>query len=738
MIIQAVLNWREALATDIESTSIQQGANIRMRTRRHAALRSLRLMLAASVVLPLLLFCYASWATYRTAFDRADDRIQQALDLSTEHALRVFRSISVTFDSVEQITRGRTEPTIRASEAELSERLKQFVGALPDIGSIWILNGKGDALVSSLLFPLPPAANAPERAYLKSLLAQDANLHVGEVVRVALTGKLIFPVSKGRTDSSGTLSGITEISVLPATFERFYKPLAERTSASFALIGPDGAVLARYPVPTTTGIKLDTATGFGQLVARSPEGGEYTTVSSVDGLERRFSVRRLEGFPVYVSSSLTTSDITRGWLWQMAGHLVFGVPATAFFVALILLAMRTTNELYAEAERREAAEASLRQSQKMEAVGQLTGGVAHDFNNILTIILGNLELALRDAPEGRQQRLLNNVYRAGLRAAELTKRLLAFSRNQPLNPRPIDTNRLVADMSDLFGRALGESISIEIVGGAGLWQTEVDKTELESALLNLAINARDAMPAGGKLTIETGNAFLDEAYCATAEGVKPGQYVLIAMSDTGTGMSPDIIGKAFDPFFTTKPAGAGTGLGLSQVHGFVKQSGGHIRIYSEPGEGTTVKIYLPRSFVGTKDTKDDTKAPESQKGQRETVLVVEDDDDVRTFVTETLRGLNYRVLEAPDGEAALVYVRKPDPIDLLLTDVMMPGMNGRALGDAAQRHRPGLKILYMTGYSRNAIVHQGRLDPGVSLIQKPFSENALASRVHGVLAASGG
>jgi two-component system, NtrC family, sensor kinase len=703
-----------------------------MRTSRAAALRSLRIMLAASVIFPLLLFGYASWANYRAAFERADDRIRQALDLSAEQALRVFRSIDVTFDSVEQITRGRTEPTLRVNAAELSERLKQFVSALPDIGSIWILNAEGDAIVSSLFFPLPSVANAPDRAWLKSQLAKDANLHIGE--RIQLTGKMIFPASKWRTDSSGTFSGFTEISVSPAAFERFYAPLAERTSASFALIREDGAVLARYPVPTVAGIKLDASAGFSQLVARSPEGGQYTSVSGIDGIERRFAARKLEGFPLYVTSSLATRDIVQGWLRQMAGHLVFGIPATAFFVVLILLAMRRTDEFYAEAERREAAEASLRQAQKMEAVGQLTGGVAHDFNNLLTIILGNLELALKHAPEGRQQRLLKNVYRAGERAAELTKRLLAFSRNQPLDPRPMDVNRLVADMSDLFTRALGETISIETVRGGGLWLTEIDRTELESALLNLAINARDAMPDGGKLTIETGNAFLDEAYIATADGVNSGQYVMIAISDTGAGMSADVVSKAFDPFFTTKPAGAGTGLGLSQVHGFVKQSGGHIRIYSELGEGTTVKIYLPRSFAGVREAPSETRAPEIPKGRQETVLVVEDDEEVRTFITETLRGLNYRVLEAADGEAALPLVRRSEAIDLLLTDVVMPGMNGRALGDAAQQHRPGLKILYMTGYSRNAIVHQGRLDRGVSLIQKPFSESALASRVHEMLA----
>ena len=692
-------------------------------------------MLVASVVLPLLLFCYVSWTSYHTAFERADERIKQALDLSAEQALRVFRSINVTFDSVEQITRGRTEQTIHINEAELSERLKQFVNALPDISSIWILNAQGDAIVSSLLFPIPPAANAPERAYLKGQLARDSNVHIGEALRIQLRDRLIVPVSKWRMDSSGTFSGYTEISVSPQAFERFYEPLAKRTSASFALIREDGAVLARYPVPATSGIKLDASTGFVQLVARSPEGGEYTSVSGIDQRERRFSARRLEGFPVYVTSSLETRDIVQGWLWTMAGHLVFGVPATIFFVVLILLAMRTTSELDAEAERREAAEASLRQSQKMEAVGQLTGGVAHDFNNLLTIILGNLELALRQAPEGRPRTLLTRVHRAAKRAAELTKRLLAFSRNQPLDPRPIDANRLVADMSDLLGRTLGENISIETIRGGGLWPTEADRAELESALLNLAINARDAMQAGGKLTIETGNASLDEAYCATADGVKPGQYVMIAISDTGVGMSRELIGKAFDPFFTTKPAGSGTGLGLSQVDGFVRQSGGHVRIYSEVGEGTTVKIYLPRSFAGSRPPAGEARPPESPKGSLETVLVVEDDAEVRSFVTDTLRGLNYRVLEAADGDGALVLVRQTERIDLLLTDVVMPGMNGRVLGDAAKQHRPGLKVLYMTGYSRNAIVHQGRLDPGVSLIQKPFSETALASRVHGLLSA---
>src|ERR1700709_791445 len=274
-----------------------------MRQRRDAALRSLKLMLVASVALPLLLFCYAAWANYHAAFELADERIERAGDIAAEQALRVFQSISVTFDSVEQIIRGRTDQTIKLNAAELSERRKQFVAALPDISSIWILDKNMDAQVSSLFFPIPPAFNAPERAYLKAQLAPDENIHIGEVVRIQLTGRLIFPISKWRSDSSGTFAGLTEISVSPQAFERFYEPLAARTSASFSLIRADGPVLARYPLPAVTGIKLDASTGFGQLIARSPEGGRYTTVSGVDRLERRFFVRKLAGFPLYFGSA---------------------------------------------------------------------------------------------------------------------------------------------------------------------------------------------------------------------------------------------------------------------------------------------------------------------------------------------------------------------------------------------------------------------------------------------------
>jgi PAS domain S-box-containing protein len=377
------------------------------------------------------------------------------------------------------------------------------------------------------------------------------------------------------------------------------------------------------------------------------------------------------------------------------------------------------------------------QTQKMEAVGQLTGGVAHDFNNLLTIIVGNLETAQRHVASlnvsvsGRLNRLIGNAMRGAQRATALTQRLLAFARRAPLNPRPLDVNKFVAGAVEFLQRSLGETVEIEAVGGGGVWPVAVDSDQLEAALVNLAVNARDAMPDGGKLTIETSNAFLDEDYCRLHPEVTPGQYTLLAVSDTGAGMSNEIQAKAFEPFYTTKEAGQGTGLGLSQVYGFVKQSGGHVKIYSEPGEGTTVKIYLPRLTGATRLVEDAKAAVEQVEGQPgETILIVEDDDDVRSYLRDTLHELNYRVLGAHDAAAALGYLRQDDlRIDLLLTDVVLPGRNGRQLANEALELRPDLKVLFMTGYSRNAIVHQGRLDPGVEVIQKPITQDALAVRV---------
>jgi signal transduction histidine kinase/CheY-like chemotaxis protein len=396
--------------------------------------------------------------------------------------------------------------------------------------------------------------------------------------------------------------------------------------------------------------------------------------------------------------------------------------------------------LQLQTEERRKTEEMLRQSQKMDAIGQLTGGVAHDFNNLLTIIIGNLELAerslaaWREGAEHKLGRVIGNAMTGAQRAATLTQRLLAFSRRQPLDPKPVNPNKLIGDMSDFFRRTLGENIDLEIVSGAGLWQVEADPGALESAILNVVVNARDAMAdKGGKLTIETCNSYLDENYCREHAELMPGQYVQIAVTDTGVGMSPEVLGRAFEPFFTTKTVGQGTGLGLSQVYGFVKQSGGHLAIYSELGEGTTVKIYLPRLSHETAAPEPVVETIATGRGG-ETLLVVEDDPDVRAYVTEVLAALNYNVMAAADGNEALRLLDPAGkPVDLLLTDVVLPGMNGRELADAIRRRQPGIKVLFMTGYSRNAIVHQGRLDPGVDLIQKPLTQASLAAKIRAML-----
>jgi PAS domain S-box-containing protein len=388
-----------------------------------------------------------------------------------------------------------------------------------------------------------------------------------------------------------------------------------------------------------------------------------------------------------------------------------------------------TEELHRNAE-------ALRQAQKMEAVGQLTGGIAHDFNNLLQIVLGNLEILTRSLPEdmGRLRRATSNAMTGARRAASLTQRLLAFARRQPLNPKPLDVNTLVRSMLELVQRTLGEAIQIEVVLAAGLWRTETDPNELESALLNLSLNARDAMPDGGKLTIETSNAYLDEAYASKHAEVITGQYVSISVSDTGFGMDEPILSRVFEPFFTTKAEGKGTGLGLSQVYGFVKQSGGHVKIYSEKGEGTTVKIYLPRLAIEVEQTEVMAvqETPEAIRG--EVILVVEDDADVRAYSVESLTELGYRVLEASDGPSALAILEASEGIHLIFTDVVLPGgMTGADIVRKAQVIRPGVKALFTTGYARNAIVHHGRLDKGVHLIVKPFTFDNLAEKVRDVL-----
>ncbi len=705
---------------------------------RATTFRLLRLAMAASLLFPCLLFAYASLVDYRRTTELAEERIARSLDVEQEQALTVFELVNLTLANATELISGLSESDISAKEAQLHELFKKLVDEVTAVQSVWVYGKDGRALATSAVHPPPQTQRYSDRDYFAAHVDADPGIYYGQVQESRFDGEPYFAVSK-RLTHDGAFLGVLEASVLPGTFERFFATMAYGAGLQYALLRDDGTFLARYPASPDTLSPLDERTGFRRTIAADPAGGFYISTSPVDNIERRFGVRRFGATPLYLTAGIATSAIRDEWVAGMAPHLVFGVPATLILFITLGIVLRRTQSLYQEVDRRATAEDALRQSQKLDAIGQLTGGVAHDFNNFLTIIIGNIENAQRqleswaDGGQAQLARRLDNAMRGAQRAATLTKRLLAFSRQQPLIPKAVDLNRLLNGLMDFLTRALGEDISLEIVGAGGVWTVEADSAELESAILNLAINARDAMPAGGKLTIEGSNSYLDESYCQNHADLRAGQYVQIAVTDTGSGMTREVMARAFEPFFSTKESGQGTGLGLSQVYGFVKQSHGHISIYSEIGEGTTVKIYLPR-LIGAEAASEGKKANPTRARRGECVVVVEDEADVRAYVVETLQQLGYNVLEAADGESAIALMdRHQGDIELLLTDVVMPGMNGRELAAEAKRHHPKLRVVYMTGYSRNAIVHQGRLDPGVDLIQKPLASAQLAATIRNAL-----
>jgi signal transduction histidine kinase/CheY-like chemotaxis protein len=642
----------------------------------------------------------------------------------------------VAIEGIERLLGTRSAAEMAADEPRLHDALVAINATMPDVQSIWIFGPEGRPLAITRESP-PPTLSYADQDYFTGPRDHPGTLYLGHVHSSVSGGQPYFTLNRARRDAQGSFAGVIETSLLPTDFSRFYGQLTSSPGSGFALVLDDGTVVARYP-PRTRDTQLQAPGGIRSQMRLNPAGGFYNVHSEADGTEHRTGFRRVRGFPVYVAAFVQMPAIYDEWMTGMAMHLIFGIPATLLLFILSLAILRRTQRLYSETDHRVAVEDALRQAQRLDAIGQLTGGVAHDFNNLLTIVLGNLDTAKRqlghwsDATHAQVVRRIENAMHGAARAATLTKRLLAFARQTPLRPSAIDVDRLLAGLSEFLQRALGEDITLEIVGAAGLWAAEADPTELEAALINLAVNARDAMPNGGTLTVETSNAYLDDAYCRREADLEPGQYVLIAVSDTGAGMPKEVVDHAFEPFFTTKQSGQGTGLGLSQVYGFVKQLGGHVKIYSEVGEGTTVKMYL-RRYDGVEPAAEPPAGEPAHGRSGECVLVVEDDAQVRAYVAETLAELGYDILDAPDAAQALQLLQRHRSVKLLLTDVVMPGKNGRKLAEEARALNPSLRVLYMTGYSRNAIVHQGRLDPGVELIQKPLTSEQLAAAVRKVL-----
>jgi two-component system NtrC family sensor kinase len=707
--------------------------------------RTLYALLAASIVLPILIFTGVAWVAYHSHFQDARERLETTLEVIHEHAEKVFETFDLTARYTDELFGRASDAQIIAAEASYHEQLRMLTDMLPQLRDIWVIDRDGHPLVSGTIFPMPHHLDLSDRDFF--VFHRDnatASVFISDVIQSRAADRRVIVIARRRAPAGDeAFSGIITTAIAPEYFDEYYASLPMRQNGFATLMRGDGVILARHPQLGRRPARLMPQTPIFAAIAASPQGGLLTAPSPFDAIERMIAYRRLPRHNIYVIAGLEVRTIVRDWMMAMLSHLVFGVPATLTMVLLAWIALRRTRresmayaQLHQEVAQRELTETALRQSQKMEAVGRLTGGIAHDFNNLLTAILGNVDLAalrLRN-PDERVQRNLASARDAAQRAVSLINRLLAYSRQQPLEIKTIDINELVQGMSELLRRAIGETIAIDTVLARSLWKTALDPNQLESAVLNLAINAKDAMPEGGRLTIETANTTLDAADVAAHDGLAPGQYVVLAVTDTGTGMNQDVIDHAFEPFFTTKPTGMGTGLGLSMVYGFVRQSGGHIRIDSAVGQGTAVTLRFPRSKArpdraGRPDATPESPPP-SMVRDATTVLVVEDDEEVMRFNTEVLGEAGYRVLTARDGASALELIERHAEIALLFTDVVLPGgMNGRQLAAQALARRPNLKVLYASGYWRNALLHQDRIEPDTELLTKPFTHEALTSKV---------
>jgi signal transduction histidine kinase/CheY-like chemotaxis protein len=581
---------------------------------------------------------------------------------------------------------------------------------------------------------------------------QDRDLQTKQLATLNETGAAIA----AELDLARVVQLVTDagVELTSARFGAFFYNTVDEAGESmmlYTLSGAERSDFERFGHPRPTPVFAPTFKGEGVVrsedITADPRYGQNAPNRGMP--EGHLPVRSYLAVPVASRSGEVIGGLffghpEAGVFTEASERLMLGLAgqaAVAIDNARLFEAAQRANQMLEErVEERtrdlESAHEALRQSQKMETIGQLTGGIAHDFNNLLQIVSGNLDLLRQKIPADAEhlKRYVDRAFTGAERASTLTQRLLAFSRRQPLAPKPVDINRLIPGMSELLHRTLGETIEVESVLTPRLWTVEADPNQLENAIINLAINARDAMPNGGKLTIETQNAHLDHSYAAQHPEVVVGQYAVICISDTGSGMDADTAAKAIEPFFTTKEVGKGTGLGLSMVYGFVKQSGGHMKIYSEPGEGTTVKMYLPRLLGEFAEQVDDPALGAVKAQGEESILVCEDDEDVRAYSAEVLRELGYTVLEAVDGPSALALLKAIGRVDLLFTDVVLPsGMSGAVLAKEAVKLQPDLRTLFTTGYARNAIVHHGRLDPGVDLITKPFSYADLAARVRDIL-----
>jgi two-component system, NtrC family, sensor kinase len=693
-----------------------------MRSARQSAIRLLQLMMIASVVLPAVLFVFASWLSYRHEHAVADDRIERSLDIVHEHALKVFQTGERAIAEVEEVIRGMTDEAVVANQQRLHERLRQIVDAVPQFIAIVVIDRQGKPLASSSLRMTESGVSTADRKYFRAHAAGADGTLVSETLapRWGAFSDHFFTLSRRRPAPDGAFNGIVSVAVLPRYFEEFYALIGRSPGSLYSLVRADGTFLARYPVQTDRSRTLDATSPLRVAIAKGMERALYTVPrSQIDLIDRRIGYRKLEGFPVYAVAGIDGSAVRAEWLGTMSSHLIYGLPATFFLFVIIGVALQRTRRLHDEAERREAAEGALRQAQRLEAIGQLTGGVAHDFNNLLMIIAGSAQRLRRELSGEKHTRLLDLIANATKRGESLTRQLLAFSRRQTLTPAVIDLTERLPALEDMLNRSLRGDIAIKVVVPSGICAVKVDPSELELALLNLAVNARDAMSTGGTLSIAAEPVVLEGK--AMEEGLR-GEFVAIRVIDTGCGIPGDILPRVFEPFFTTKEIGKGTGLGLSQVYGFAKQSGGTATISSAVGRGTVITIYLPftHELPAPSIVHDE---PELGSLRAGTVLLVEDNAEVAEVATAYFQQLGYMVKQVATAGEALELLGNDPKIDLVFSDILMPGgMNGLELGHAIRRQYPAMPVLLATGYSSSA---RDAVRQSFVVLQKPFDIAAL-------------
>jgi len=682
------------------------------------SIRLLRAVLVAAVVLPVALFGYASWLAYHNNETITERQIDQTRDVLTEHALKVFESVERSLAEINEMIRDADDAQILENQAPLHQRLERIAEGSEQIKSLWIFDRHGRALANSMAYPSVPI-DLSDRDYFAAHVERDAGTFIGQILRprAPYGGAPFFGVSRRRPSPHGEFVGVVQASLLPDYFEGFYAKVGRDFGSYAALVRDDGAILARYPA-----LNRDANIGpNAELAKRMREPsieGTMTAVSSVDGVERKVSYRKLAGLPVFVVSGLETRAIRAKWLAVMGSQLVFGIPATAALVAIVLLAQTRTRRLYEEARLRVSAEDALKQAQRLESLGRLTGGVAHDFNNLLMVVGGAVRKLRRRASDPQDSRALDMIDSAVAKGSGLTRQLLSFARRNPMAAKVVDLADSVERFSDVLRQSVQSDIAIEIVRPEQPVPVRLDPNEFEIALLNLTLNARDAMPEGGRITISIGRQVLPQR----RPGDLTGEVAVLRFSDTGDGIAEDIRDRIFEPFFTTKSVDRGTGLGLSQIYGFVQQSHGEIGVTTELGAGATFEMLFPLSDEAPeRDVKPDASAP-ADVVRRGTLLLVEDHPDVAVVATDYAQQCGFEVVHVSSAEAALELLGSRQDIQWVFSDIVMPGMSGLELGRLVRERYPKVPVVLTSGYSdRSATAQQ----EGFTLLQKPYTLEAL-------------